>query len=132
MNPDTVTYAEAEGNFPALTKDRDGIPKNSQSACIRAESQRRSTPDETNLIERLVKRENMLEAYHRVVSNKGVAGVDGVTVKQLKGFINKHMNIAFPKKLFDSMGLVSMLNKICIYQKLYFGTAVYGTVRTVV
>ncbi len=90
MNPDTVTYAEAEGNFPALTKDRDGIPKNSQSACIRAESQRRSTPDETNLIERLVKRENMLEAYHRVVSNKGAAGVDGVTVKQLKGFINEH------------------------------------------
>ncbi len=62
MNPDTVNYAEAEENLPAKAKDRDGIPKYSRSACIRAENQRRSTPDGTSLIERLVKRENMLEA----------------------------------------------------------------------
>ncbi len=88
MNPDTVICAEANEDHLALTENRDGIPKKSQSACIRTERQRRSTPDENNLIEHLVKRENMLEAYHRVVSSKGSAGIDGVTVERMKDDVN--------------------------------------------
>ena len=45
------------------------------------------SPERTMLIERLVERENMLEAYSRVVGNKGAAGVDGMTVEDLKGWL---------------------------------------------
>ncbi len=41
-------------------------------------------PTEINLIERMVERQNMLLAYSRVMKNKGAAGVDGVTVHELK------------------------------------------------
>ena len=38
----------------------------------------------TPLIKEVVSRPNMLEAYDRVVSNKGSAGVDGMDVTQLQ------------------------------------------------
>jgi RNA-directed DNA polymerase len=47
-------------------------------------------PEGTELIERLVERENMLKAYHRVVGNKGAAGVDGMTVDKLRAFLKEH------------------------------------------
>jgi RNA-directed DNA polymerase len=42
-----------------------------------------------------------------------------------------HMNTAFPKRFFDEMGLVSLLDYLRQFQ-VTSGTAVYGTVRTVV
>lgn len=47
-------------------------------------------PDTTDLIERMVERENMMEAYRRVVQNKGSAGADSMTVVDLKGHLEKH------------------------------------------
>jgi RNA-directed DNA polymerase len=47
-------------------------------------------PDTTNLMERMVEKENMMEACRRVVRNKGSAGVDGMTVEDLKGHLEKH------------------------------------------
>lgn len=47
-------------------------------------------PETTELMERLVERGNMLEAYARVVGNKGAAGVDGMTVTDLKGWLQTH------------------------------------------
>ena len=38
----------------------------------------------------VVERENMLQAYKRVVGNKGAAGVDGVTVDELKPYLDRH------------------------------------------
>ena len=43
-----------------------------------------------NLMEAVVERENMLIAYKRVVSNKGAAGVDGMTVAELKPYLQTH------------------------------------------
>ena len=43
-----------------------------------------------------------------------------------------HMNIAFPKKFFDCMKLVSLLDTLRFVKISTQGTAVYGTVRTVV
>lgn len=40
------------------------------------------------LMELVVSRPNMLEAYGRVVGNKGSAGVDGMTVDDLEGYLN--------------------------------------------
>jgi len=42
-----------------------------------------------------------------------------------------HMNQAFPKKFFDRLGLVSLLDTILVFN-INLRTAVYGTVRTVV
>ena len=40
-----------------------------------------------NLMEAVVERENMLNAYRRVVSNKGAAGVDAMGVHELKPYL---------------------------------------------
>jgi len=42
-----------------------------------------------------------------------------------------HMNEAFPKRFFDNVGLVSLLDYLRLIHGAS-GTAVYGTVRTVV
>ena len=44
-------------------------------------------PTDYDLIERMVERQNMLRAYSHVVKNKGAAGVDGITVYELKALL---------------------------------------------
>ena len=39
------------------------------------------------LLERILEKDNLNEAYKRVYANKGVGGVDGVTVEQLKAYL---------------------------------------------
>lgn len=52
-----------------------------------------SRPDaESGLMEMVVSRENMWAAYRRVVSNKGAAGVDGMTVVDL----GEHLKVHWP------------------------------------
>lgn len=40
-----------------------------------------------DLLERICSRENMRQAYRRVVSNKGAGGVDGMSVRELNGWL---------------------------------------------
>lgn len=47
-------------------------------------------PEELQLMEAVVARENLLKAYQRVMSNKGAAGVDRMTVEQLKPYLQEH------------------------------------------
>lgn len=44
----------------------------------------------TDLMERVVERSNMLRALHRVESNKGAAGVDGMEIKSLRPYLKEH------------------------------------------
>ena len=46
--------------------------------------------DTSALMERVLERENLVRAYKRVVGNHGSAGVDGITVEELKGYIRDH------------------------------------------
>ena len=46
--------------------------------------------DSGRLMEAVVERGNMTAAYRRVVGNKGVAGADGMTVNELKPYVNEH------------------------------------------
>ncbi len=56
-----------------------------------SEAARRETvgPEAEQLMEAVVARENMLRAYEQVVSNKGSAGIDGMTVEQLKPYLQE-------------------------------------------
>jgi RNA-directed DNA polymerase len=47
-------------------------------------------PEQAQLMERVVERSNMQRAYSRVKQNKGAPGVDGMSVKQLGGFLRAH------------------------------------------
>jgi retron-type reverse transcriptase len=48
---------------------------------------RNTVAEGAQLIERLVERKNMMSAYSRVTRNKGAAGVDRMTVGQLKPYL---------------------------------------------
>src|SRR6266850_3203390 len=48
-----------------------------------------SGPETEQLMEAVVERENMVAALQRVVSNRGGAGVDGMTVEQLKPYLKE-------------------------------------------
>jgi RNA-directed DNA polymerase len=47
-------------------------------------------PETEQLMEAVVARENVLRAYRQVVSNGGSAGVDGMTVEQMKPYLQEH------------------------------------------
>lgn len=47
-------------------------------------------PEETQVMEAVVARENLLDAYRQVTGNKGAAGVDNMTVEQLKPYLQEH------------------------------------------
>ena len=50
------------------------------------------------LLEQILDKENMNEAYRRVCANKGASGVDGVTVAELYGYLTVHK-----AEIFDSI-----------------------------
>jgi len=45
---------------------------------------------QSNLLERILSRENMLLAWKRVKANKGAAGIDAMTVEQLPEFVRQY------------------------------------------
>jgi RNA-directed DNA polymerase len=47
-------------------------------------------PEEPQLLEAVVARENLLKAYAQVMRNKGAAGIDGMSVEQLKPYLQTH------------------------------------------
>ena len=78
-----------EEEKPATARtNRDGIPKGRQRVEEQVAMTETMNPETTTLIERLVERENMNRAYKRVKANKGSAGVDGMTVDELKGWVH--------------------------------------------
>lgn len=44
--------------------------------------------DSEQLMDAVVERENMTAAYKRVIGNKGSAGADGMSVNELKSYLN--------------------------------------------
>jgi RNA-directed DNA polymerase len=47
-------------------------------------------PSSTQLMEAVVERSNMILALRRVESNAGSAGVDGMEVRELRGYLKEH------------------------------------------
>lgn len=55
-----------------------------------AHGERNNQDGVSNLWDRVFSNDNILEAYHRVVGNKGAAGVDGMTFDQLFPYLNEN------------------------------------------
>jgi len=51
---------------------------------------KKPSPEMMELMERMVERENMTSAYKRVVRNKGSAGIDKMSVEELKPYLTEH------------------------------------------
>ena len=67
------------------TAEDTGAARDADTAC------RESAGDEAStLLEEVLRRENLLAAYKRVVRNKGAPGVDGMTVYDLSAYLNEH------------------------------------------
>ena len=85
--------AEADRADQAGAED---IERNSMAAATRAEADlatRTRTKAEvatTSVMEAVVERGNLMLAYQRVVANKGAAGVDELTVTELKDHLKRH------------------------------------------
>lgn len=63
---------------------RDGIPKSEGEESQAHTACDENAGDETlELMEEVLRRENLMQAYKRVKSNKGAPGVDGMTVEEL-------------------------------------------------
>ncbi len=60
------------------------------SASNQAGNDKDKGQESVKLMEQIVSRENMTKAYKRVVANKGVPGVDGLEVTELKGYLQEH------------------------------------------
>lgn len=68
-----------------------GVPESGEEVVCRAaaaERVQKSLPDQ--LMEEVVKRDNLNKAYKRVISNKGSGGVDGMVVEELYDWCREH------------------------------------------
>jgi RNA-directed DNA polymerase len=60
------------------------------SETFTAKRMNESPANREQLMEEVCERENCLQAYKRVKSNKGGPGIDGMTVEQLPGYLKEH------------------------------------------
>ncbi len=54
------------------------------------ESYQQSSSEEISLMAQVLDRDNLLQALKQVVRNKGVAGIDGMTVEELPDYLKQH------------------------------------------
>jgi len=47
----------------------------------------------SKLLDKILSRENMLEAYNQVKSNKGSAGIDGITIEEIDDYIRQNWRL---------------------------------------
>ncbi|WP_172923589.1 group II intron reverse transcriptase/maturase [Streptococcus sp. 1559] len=47
----------------------------------------------SKLLDKIVSRENMLEAYNQVKSNKGSAGIDGMTIEEMDNYLRQNWRL---------------------------------------
>jgi hypothetical protein len=71
-----ISDAMAQGSGRTSPEHANGVTRGTATKDL-------SCPETRRLLEAILSRENMQAAYQRVVSNKGAAGIDGMTVGDL-------------------------------------------------
>ncbi len=86
------TDADRKAEMPEDSrKGRGGTsPGTGRERQASAAAKETSRPETTMLLEEVLRRENLVKAYHRVRANKGAPGVDGMTVDDLKPYLKAH------------------------------------------
>jgi len=68
-----------------------------------------SRPEDEMLMEEVVESRNLIKAYRRVVRNKGAAGIDGMTVEELKPYLDWTLSLTLGSRIpamgFDRDGM---------------------------
>src|SRR6202521_2531811 len=82
--------AEAYASMASSEGDRRNLSWADSGAESGAAAARQPKPEALRLMEAVVERSNMLIAYERVVKNQGAPGVDGLTVSELKPWLQRH------------------------------------------
>jgi RNA-directed DNA polymerase len=70
-----------------------------------------TVPKATELMEEVVRRENLLRAWNRVRANKGAPGVDGMTVEALWTYLKEHWP-RIRKELLDDVHIPSPVRRV--------------------
>ena len=81
-----------QAEIPDIPAERGGqnLPVAAGGASSGTARRGKSCTGTENLMEAVVERENMLNAFKRVISNKGAAGVDAMSVDELKPYLQIH------------------------------------------
>jgi len=66
------------------------VPEGGPSASPERPGEPSREAEDQRLMERVVSRHNMIQAYERVKSNAGAPGVDGMTVEELMPYLREH------------------------------------------
>jgi RNA-directed DNA polymerase len=82
--------AESYASVARSEGGRRNLPRADSGAESGAAAVRRLKPEALRLMEAVVERSNMLSAFERVVKNQGAPGVDGLTVSELKPWLQRH------------------------------------------
>jgi RNA-directed DNA polymerase len=82
--------AEAHASAAHDGEGKRNLPGTGEGAEVRAVAAGQTKPQASWLMEAVVERSNMLCAYERVVKNEGAPGVDGLTVAELKPWLQAH------------------------------------------
>lgn len=88
----TRANAEAPDGKPGATPEGRGRKSREQGGGVSGVTARTEslwTEAGERLMEEVVSRSNMMKAYNRVVSNKGSAGIDGMTTGRLKEYLQR-------------------------------------------
>lgn len=88
-------YLERVGAKPREHPEASLCTRNSEADEFDAEP----NDNAKDLLEKICARENMRRAYKRVVQNKGAGGVDGMTVRELNGWLQDNYDVLIGRLL---------------------------------
>jgi RNA-directed DNA polymerase len=82
------TISKIQENSASKQRLETGSAKRVQSTVIRSPEKKDDRGETCNLMEEILSKQNMTTAYKRVKANKGSCGIDGMTVDELKPYLD--------------------------------------------